>query len=256
MTYIEIVNHFWNENRVNRCDPYEVALFFYILNEANKQRWVDQIKISTNILTAELGISRKTLINTRKKLKDKNLINFEPGLKNKLTSVYTIYVSDGNIQRNIQGNIEGNILGNIQGNILGNHLIKNKNKNKNKKYNNSGDASIDIKLNEGKKKEVCEDVFLFDNEIEKLINEYGDAGYNRMIDILSNYKGSTGKKYKSDYKAILNWVVKRFQEEKVNPKKSNPLRDNFYSNTYAKELLDKSDLFDKNGMLKRIPIIP
>ena len=34
-----------------------------------------------------------------------------------------------------------------------------------------------------------------------------------MIEILNNYKGSKGKKYKSDYMAILNWVVERYNEE-------------------------------------------
>jgi hypothetical protein len=34
-----------------------------------------------------------------------------------------------------------------------------------------------------------------------------------MINILSNYKGSTGKKYKSDYRTILNWVVDRYNEK-------------------------------------------
>ena len=35
----------------------------------------------------------------------------------------------------------------------------------------------------------------------------------RMIEILDNYKGSSGKKYSSDYRAILNWVVGRYNEE-------------------------------------------
>ena len=34
-----------------------------------------------------------------------------------------------------------------------------------------------------------------------------------MIEILDNYKGSKGKKYRSDYRAILNWVVNRYNEE-------------------------------------------
>lgn len=34
-----------------------------------------------------------------------------------------------------------------------------------------------------------------------------------MIEILDNYKGSKNKKYASDYRAILNWVVDRYKEE-------------------------------------------
>ena len=41
-----------------------------------------------------------------------------------------------------------------------------------------------------------------------------------MIEILDNYKGQNGKKYKSDYRAILNWVVKRYEEENTHSKTS------------------------------------
>jgi hypothetical protein len=34
-----------------------------------------------------------------------------------------------------------------------------------------------------------------------------------MIEVLDNYKGANGKKYKSDYRAILNWVVERVERE-------------------------------------------
>lgn len=38
---------------------------------------------------------------------------------------------------------------------------------------------------------------------------HGPADTERLIEILDNYKGATGKTYKSDYRAILNWVVTR-----------------------------------------------
>ena len=34
-----------------------------------------------------------------------------------------------------------------------------------------------------------------------------------MIEILDNYKGAKGKRYKSDYRAILTWVVDRYNED-------------------------------------------
>lgn len=56
-------------------------------------------------------------------------------------------------------------------------------------------------------------VKLSDGEVEKLKAEFGQVGLTKMITILDNYKGSSGKKYVSDYKAILSWVVKRYQDE-------------------------------------------
>ena len=55
-----------------------------------------------------------------------------------------------------------------------------------------------------------------DSEYQTLIDKYGEKDTARLIEILDNYKGQSGKKYKSDYRAILNWVVDRLQEEKKN----------------------------------------
>lgn len=50
-------------------------------------------------------------------------------------------------------------------------------------------------------------------EYDKLIDGHGEQQVKRMIEILDNYKGANKKKYASDYRAILNWVVNRVQEE-------------------------------------------
>ena len=61
-------------------------------------------------------------------------------------------------------------------------------------------------------------------EHEKLVSTYGTEFTDQCIKILDNYKGSKGKKYKSDYRAILSWVVdeanKRKQENKYNSRKT------------------------------------
>jgi len=53
----------------------------------------------------------------------------------------------------------------------------------------------------------AEFVSMTEEEHKKLIAEYGNEAVKKMIGILDNYKGSLGKKYKSDYRAILSWVV-------------------------------------------------
>lgn len=75
-----------------------------------------------------------------------------------------------------------------------------------------------------KKIEVVEKVLLTVDEINKLKVKHGDEGYEWMINKLSNYKISSGKIYKSDYAAILTWVVKEFDNEKHNKQYSNPFR--------------------------------
>ena len=55
-----------------------------------------------------------------------------------------------------------------------------------------------------------DEVYLTEDEYMKLVREYGQDGANKMIEMLDNYKCSSGKKYVSDYRAILSWVVDRY----------------------------------------------
>lgn len=69
------------------------------------------------------------------------------------------------------------------------------------------------KIEKNKKYSYAEFVTLTTEEYTKLVAEHTQQGAKRMIQILDNYKGQSGKKYKSDYRAILNWVVQRYNEE-------------------------------------------
>ena len=71
----------------------------------------------------------------------------------------------------------------------------------------------ETKLEETKKIQYGDCVFLSDDDYSKLKNEYGEEATNDMIKILDNYKVSNGKNYKSDYRAILSWVVDRWNEK-------------------------------------------
>lgn len=59
----------------------------------------------------------------------------------------------------------------------------------------------------------AEFVTMTDSEYQSLCDRIGDAGAKRCIEILDNYKGASGKTYKSDYRAILNWVIARYEAE-------------------------------------------
>lgn len=52
-------------------------------------------------------------------------------------------------------------------------------------------------------------------EHQRLIERFGEADTKRLVDILDNYKGASGRKYESDYRAILSWCVDRLAEKKA-----------------------------------------
>lgn len=68
-----------------------------------------------------------------------------------------------------------------------------------------------------KKTKYADYVSMTEGEYKALVKRVGESGAKRCIEILDNYKGANGKKYDSDYRAILNWVEKRWREEGEKP---------------------------------------
>ena len=56
------------------------------------------------------------------------------------------------------------------------------------------------------RKKYLEFVFLSNKEYQKLTEQLEERKRDEMIETLNNYIGSTGKKYKSHYYTILNWI--------------------------------------------------
>lgn len=63
------------------------------------------------------------------------------------------------------------------------------------------------------KKMYAENVKMTESEYNNLVARYSEEGARWMITKLDNYKAARGMVYKSDYRAILNWVVKEWQKE-------------------------------------------
>jgi len=73
----------------------------------------------------------------------------------------------------------------------------------------------------GKEKtKYAENVSMTPDEYKKLIDKYGESDTKLLIDKLDNSKGSKGYVYKSDYRAILNWVVGEVIGKREKEKKS------------------------------------
>lgn len=66
---------------------------------------------------------------------------------------------------------------------------------------------------EAEKVKYAELVRMKPAEYEMLCKSLGVDATNKAIQILDNYKGSKGKTYKDDYRAILSWVVDRLKKD-------------------------------------------
>ncbi|MFR5508211.1 MAG: hypothetical protein ACLTKT_03225 [Clostridia bacterium] len=77
----------------------------------------------------------------------------------------------------------------------------------------------------GKKEEekihFAEFVSMTNAEYDKLVSTYGKDFVDQCINSLDNYKGSSGKKYKSDYRAILSWVIDKVKQKTQTQRRRN-----------------------------------
>lgn len=103
--------------------------------------------------------------------------------------------------------------------------MENENININNIKNNSKKDS------KGKKEEekihFADFVTMTNAEHEKLVSTYGTDFVDQCIEILDNYKGSKGKEYKSDYRAILSWVVDEVQKRQKEQRSTNYAQRNY-----------------------------
>lgn len=84
------------------------------------------------------------------------------------------------------------------------------------------------------KKNYADDVMLTEEEYTKLCSELSKPFVDKCIAVLNNYKMSNGKKYKSDYYAIRNWVIDRVEKEFPNLKAQSHQKDDkeLFSNPF------------------------
>ena len=77
----------------------------------------------------------------------------------------------------------------------------------------SSSKSQSKKKAQDNKKNYAEAVTMTEEEYQKLTQQHTKAFVDKCIEILNNYKLSSGKQYKSDYHTILNWVVERVSKD-------------------------------------------
>lgn len=158
-----------------------------------------QIGYSKELLASRWRWSRGKVLRFLNELENDNQIVQQ---KSKLISLITIvnydsYQGDGTTDSTSNGTTDSTTDSTTDGTLYKND----------KKEKNINNIIIPKKIH------FAEFVLLKKEEYDKLCNEYSEEATKRMIEILNNYKGSSGKKYKSDYLAILNWVVGRYFEE-------------------------------------------
>jgi len=176
---------------------------FYLGNELME---VDRGSIITSlkILRERWGWSNTKVVNFLKILESDGMITYKSDAKKTALSIvnYCIY-QDYDVPKN-------------DGETTEKRCIKDAEKTEKHTNNNVKECIKNEKNEKNEKIKYAEFVAMTNAEYEKLVSTYGRDRVFRMIEVLDNYKGSSGKKYKNDYRAMLNWVAERVLKEKAN----------------------------------------
>ena len=92
MSIFELMNYFWFRNENEPCSLSEIALYHYLLFEANRQRWATPFKVSTQMIQARLNTSKQNVMKAREALTKRGLISYSKGEGKGKPALYTLYL--------------------------------------------------------------------------------------------------------------------------------------------------------------------
>ena len=205
-----------------------------LLKASYKQRWVEiktgkekievevfpgQFVFGRDSAAKDLGMPPSTVWKRMIKLKNMQNLNIKSDRQYSIITIvnWDSYQTVEN-KRNSQGDRQGT----------------GKEQARNKKDNKGKNKEEDIKILH------LEDVRLKDKEYKELVKEHGNKITESAIYILNNYKKASGKKYASDYHALLNWGIREAKQRKTVIIDEN-VQDGKYSQTTAENIKSFND---------------
>lgn len=172
--------HLKEKDMLNICKSYNEDIFSKFKKDEEGNYYNERLEYESNKRKA-YSESRR---NNRKKKEEKE--TYEEDMKN-ICNSYEEHMENENININKT-------------------VIKNKD---NRKRGSKGKK-------EEEKVHFAEFVSMTNAEYEKLVSTYGKEFADQCIKKLDDYKGSSGKTYKSDYRAIGSWVVDEVKKKQSN----------------------------------------
>lgn len=250
MNYILEINAFFDWLETNPLPKSANALWHVLMHINNKAKWSKSFEVAILTLVLKTGFKRSELFEARNVLTQKGRITWKSRGGN-LSAVYSIIpfcvhntdtLADASTDANGKTNPmqlrtqtpTTNKLNETKLNetkpILSGENYQNENQESKKEGPEIEFVEVEevdiIKLKKSKKSKggtrakklankilFATDVRMTTEEHQKLVDEYGQQATIEMIRILDNYKVSKGVPYKDDYRAILSWVVKRYNED-------------------------------------------
>ena len=106
MTYIDLVNRFWQMDLEFHFSHLEVHMYFKILDLFNRSGWRKVLSVPNSRFVAELGATEPSVIRARQRLVDSGLLAYSKGTQRKAGKYTLLYYQKEGIKDSINNNRE------------------------------------------------------------------------------------------------------------------------------------------------------
>lgn len=90
MTYIELINDFWQEFEDEAMKPNDALLYLYLLKVCNCKAWENPFELSNKRIRLCLEMTDKAIIESRERLVERGFIEVTKGERNRITPTYKL----------------------------------------------------------------------------------------------------------------------------------------------------------------------
>lgn len=90
MTYIELINDFWQEFEDEAMKPNDALLYLYLLKVCNSKGWENPFELSNKRIRLCLEMTDKAIIESRDRLVERGLIEVTKGERNRIAPIYKL----------------------------------------------------------------------------------------------------------------------------------------------------------------------
>ena len=207
MDYMKQLNRFFEFSEAEGLPASAQLVFLHLMNINNRLHWREWFKVANSRLENLTGMTNKTIVSAKNRLKQAGLISFKSD--GRVVTRYKILpiTTQDSIQDSTQDSIQDTTQDSIQDSIQDTTQIK---RHKTKTKDKREDAP---KI---PKKEYAENVLMTEEEYKKLVDYFNGREdiVQWCITTLNDYKGASGKKYTSDYYAIRKWVISEYEKKR------------------------------------------
>jgi len=206
MNYIDQLNAFGAKS-AGVLSPGATALYVRLFLLNNQHHWAEYFPASLSLLQALTKTGSINTIRTwQAELESLGFVECRKGghKKPNLYKLHKLYVSMSDIKTDTKVDTKTDIKTDIKTDSIKEEEVK---EDKKKSVSHS-------KKTAPSKIKYAEAVSMTNDEYSSLMEKLGsEQAVTWCIEKLNNYKLSSGKKYKSDYRAILNWVIGEYEKQ-------------------------------------------